>query len=255
MPSIDFNCDLGESFGAWRMGNDQAVLPYVSSINVACGFHAGDPQTIKQTVEQASALKIAIGAHPGLPDLRGFGRRAIAVSANDLYADTLYQIGALAGFARVAGTRLTHVKPHGALYHMLDQQLELADAFVRAVRDFDASLLLFGSSTGRFLQTAQTLGMGCIHEVFADRSYEENGQLTPRALAGATLDQADACRQLDLILREGIVITRQGSPLALRAQTVCLHGDRSDAAAMAQALRATIAAAGFAICVQGRGPA
>jgi 5-oxoprolinase (ATP-hydrolysing) subunit A len=247
MRSIDLNCDLGESFGAWHMGDDEAVMPHVSSINIACGFHAGDPLTMQRTVDRAIALGVAIGAHPGLPDKVGFGRRAIAISAKELYADTLYQIGALAGFVQAGGARLQHVKPHGALYHLVEQKADLAQAFCAAVLAFDRRLQLVGLSGGKLVAEGAAAGLTVAHEVFADRRYLANGQLVPRDQAGAVIDSPSAAVQLSQLLAEGRVNTINNEWVALRADTVCLHGDRPDAAAFALKLRDELIRAGYQI--------
>jgi 5-oxoprolinase (ATP-hydrolysing) subunit A len=248
MRSIDLNCDLGESFGAWQMGDDNAVMPHVSSINIACGFHAGDPLTMKRTVDRAVDLGVAIGAHPGLPDKVGFGRRAIAISPSELYADTLYQIGALAAFVVARGARLQHVKPHGALYHMLEQKLDLAQAFSAAVLAFDRRLQLVGLSGGQLVAVGAAAGLSVAHEVFADRRYLANGQLVPRGQTGAVIDTPSAAAmQLGQLLTEGRVCAIDGEWVALRADTVCLHGDRADAAAFAQQLNNELTVAGYQI--------
>lgn len=178
-PVIDLNCDMGEGFGAWTMGDDLALLDQVTSANIACGFHAGDPATMRRVVQAAAARGVQIGAHPGLPDLQGFGRRVMQVSPADAYAMVVYQVGALAGFARAAGTRLNHVKPHGALYNMAARDRALADALAQAVHDIDASLVFFGLAGSEMIRAAQARGLQAASEVFADRAYDD-GSLTPR---------------------------------------------------------------------------
>ncbi|MHB8447526.1 MAG: 5-oxoprolinase subunit PxpA, partial [Rudaea sp.] len=175
MAKIDLNCDLGESFGAWTMGNDAGVMPWITSANIACGFHAGDFSTMRQTVLLAKRHGVAIGAHVSLPDLQGFGRREMRISPDDAYALTLYQIGALAAFAHAAGTRVAHVKPHGALYNMAAQDAGLADAIARAGRDFDATLILVGLADSALPKAGAALGITVAHEAFADRRYEADG--------------------------------------------------------------------------------
>jgi 5-oxoprolinase (ATP-hydrolysing) subunit A len=252
MRSIDLNCDLSESFGAWHCGDDEAVMPHVTSINIACGFHAGDPLTMQRTVARAVALGVAIGAHPGLPDKVGFGRRAIAISADELYADTLYQIGALAGIVQASGARLQHVKPHGALYHLVEQNADLAQAFCAAVRAFDPQLQLVGLSGGQLVAVGAAAGLAVAHEVFADRRYLANGQLVPRSQAGAVIDSPSAAaEQLGQLLAEGRVCAIDKQWVALRADTVCLHGDRPDAAAFAIKLRDELTQRGYQIRAMG----
>lgn len=255
MRSIDLNCDLGESFGAWTMGDDALVMPQVSSINIACGFHAGDPLTMKRTVDNAIALGVAIGAHPGLPDKVGFGRRAMVISPPELYADTLYQIGALAAFVQARGGRLQHVKPHGALYHQLEQSPDLAQAFCAAMLAFDRQLRLIGLSGGQLVAIGAAAGLAVANEVFADRRYLASGHLVPRGRSDAVIHTAAAAAaQLGQLLREGRVGNIDGESIALRADTVCLHGDRADAAAFAQQLRHELTNAGYQIRALGRAP-
>ena len=235
---IDINCDMGESFGPWQMGQDAAVMPWITSANIACGFHAGDFSTMQQTVQLAHAHGVAIGAHVSLPDLQGFGRRELRVTPAEAYAMTLYQIGALAAFARAAGTRLAHVKPHGALYNMAARDAALAHAIARATRDFDIGLTLFGLAGSALPQAGAETGLTVAHEAFADRRYEADGSLTPRSQADAVIHNVDAAvAQAVLIATQGTVNVRGGGTLAIRADTICVHGDRSDAAEFAKRLR------------------
>ncbi len=246
--TIDLNCDMGESFGAWTMGQDAVVLAHVSSANIACGFHAGDPDTMRRTVELAARAGVAIGAHVALPDLQGFGRREMRLSAAETYAMTLYQIGALAGFARAAGTRLCHVKPHGALYNMAARDAALADAIARATHDFDASLILVGLAGSELPRAGQRAGLAVAHEAFADRRYHSDGSLTPRSEADAVIDDVDAAiAQALAIATRGTVTTRDGNPLELNADTICVHGDRPDAGVFAQRLRMALDCAGMVV--------
>lgn len=238
MNQIDLNCDMGESFGAWRMGADAAVMPWITSANIACGFHAGDASVMRRTVEAAVAAGVAIGAHVGLPDLAGFGRRAMALDAQAGHDITVVQIGALQAMARIAGARVVHVKPHGALYHMLDTQPELADAVARAIRSVDPGLRVMGRSGGPWLEQAARQGLPVLHEVFADRAYRGDGSLMPRGQPGAVIDDVDvASRQALLLAREHRVRTAEGHELDVRADTLCIHGDRDNAEAMARTLR------------------
>ena len=246
--TIDLNCDMGESFGAWTMGQDADVLAHVSSANIACGFHAGDPQTMHRTVAAAVAHGVAVGAHPSLPDLAGFGRREMRVSADETYAMTLYQIGALAAIARAAGTSLRHVKPHGALYNMAAKDPALADAIASAVRDFDSALTLVGLAGSELTRAGERAGLAVAHEAFADRRYEDDGTLTPRSVAGAVIDDIDAAvAQALAIATRGETTTRQGSTLRIRAQTICVHGDRPDAATFARRLHEALRDGGVVI--------
>ena len=236
--AIDLNCDMGESFGAWRMGQDAEVMPWITSANIACGFHAGDFSTMEQTVLLAKAHGVAIGAHVSLPDLQGFGRRELRVTPDEAYAMTLYQIGALVAFAKAADTRVAHVKPHGALYNMAAKDAALADAIARAVRDFDKDLILVGLAGSKLPAAGAALGLRVAHEAFADRRYEADGSLTPRREAGAVIHDLDAAvAQAVQIATKGEVETRDGKIIDVRADTICVHGDRNDAAMFARRLR------------------
>jgi UPF0271 protein len=237
MTRIDLNCDIGESFGAWSMGNDAGVMPWITSANIACGFHAGDFSTMQQTVLLAKQHGVAIGAHVSLPDLQGFGRREMKIPPNDAYALTLYQIGALSAFARAAGTRVAHVKPHGALYNMAAKDVALADAIARAARDFDAEIVLVGLAGSELPKAGAALGLVVAHEAFADRRYEADGSLTPRSMTGAVIDEIEAAvAQAVQIATKGKVDIRTGGTRGLRANTICVHGDRPDAALFARRL-------------------
>ena len=235
---IDLNCDMGESFGAWRMGRDAEVMPWITSANIACGFHAGDFSTMQQTVALAMKHGVAIGAHVSLPDLQGFGRRELRVTADEAYAMTLYQIGALAAFTRAAGTRLAHVKPHGALYNMAAKDAALSDAIARAVRDFDRDLILVGLAASELPKAGTALGLRVAHEAFADRRYEADATLTPRREAGAVIDDVDAAvAQAVQIVTKANVQSRGDRAVHIAADTLCVHGDRSDAGTFARRLR------------------
>ncbi|MEO6687744.1 MAG: 5-oxoprolinase subunit PxpA [Dokdonella sp.] len=250
--SIDLNCDLGESFGAWTMGSDAAVMPWISSANIACGFHAGDPDTMRRTLELAVRAKVAVGAHISLPDLAGFGRREMRVSPDETYAMTLYQIGALAGFARAAGTHLRHVKPHGALYNMAARDALLAAAIAQAVRDFDARLILVGLCASELTRAGQRLGLDVAHEAFTDRRYEDDGSLTPRREADAVIADVDAAvAQALAIATRHEVTTRSGAAHAVIADTLCVHGDRANAAIFARRVYEGLRAAGITIRAPG----
>lgn len=243
MRTIDFNCDLGE-----ECGDDAAILPHISSASIACGFHAGSPETMRRTVALCIAHGVAIGAHPSHADRANFGRVAHPITPEDAYALTLYQIGALDGFVRAAGARLHHVKPHGALYNQAARDPGLADAIARAVRDHDAALVLYGLSGSALTAAGERLGLQVAHEAFAERRYEADATLTPRTHADASIeDLPTAAAQVARMLEAGRVIARTGESVALRADSICLHGDRPDAAAFARGLRETIEAAGFAI--------
>jgi UPF0271 protein len=248
MTRIDLNCDIGESFGAWTMGQDAQVMPWITSANIACGFHAGDFSTMQQTVALAKQHDVAIGAHVSLPDLQGFGRRELKVTPNEAYALTLYQIGALHAFAHAQQARVAHVKPHGALYNMAARDHALSDAIARAVRQFDAQLILVGLANSELPRAGQALGLRVAHEAFADRRYESQGSLTPRREPGAVIEDVDtAVAQAVKIATKGKVDIRTGGMLELRADTICVHGDRPDAGTFAKRLHEALTAAGVAV--------
>lgn len=245
---VDLNCDMGESFGAWRMGDDEALLDVVTSANLACGYHAGDPVTMDATIRAAARRGVAVGAHPSYPDLAGFGRRAMRVAAPELEKLVLYQIGAVAAMARAAGLRLSHVKPHGALYNDAAKDEELAAAIARAVAALDERLVVVGLSRSALVRCARELGLAAAEEGFCDRAYEADGSLRSRALVGALLEdpRAAADQALDIVLREE-VRTRDGSLLRVRAQTLCIHGDTPGAVAIARAVRDALESAGVIV--------
>ncbi len=247
-PRIDLNSDIGESFGAWRMGDDAGVLAHVTSANIACGFHAGDPATMRDTVALAVRHGVAVGAHVALPDLQGFGRREMRLSATEVHALTLYQLGALAAFAHAAGQRLRHLKPHGALYNMAARERALADAIAQAVRAFDPGLVLVGLADSELTRAGERAGLAVAHEAFADRGYAADGTLLPRGEPGALLDSPDdIAAQAVAIATRGQLRTRGGALLRLRADTLCVHGDRADAARIAAQLRRALDAAGVRV--------
>lgn len=248
MPEIDFNSDLGEGFGLYRLGDDQAVLAQITSANIACGFHAGDPRIMRQTVATAIAAGVAIGAHPSFPDLQGFGRRNMNLSPDEAYECVLYQVGALSGFARAQGTTLQHVKPHGALYNQAAADPALARAICEAVRDFDPSLYLYGLANSTLTDAGEALGLTVRHEVFADRTYQADGSLTPRGQANAMITNAEqAVAQVLCMLREGHVVAVDGSLVPVRADTLCIHGDQPGAAAFAHAIRQALCREGVLV--------
>jgi 5-oxoprolinase (ATP-hydrolysing) subunit A len=246
--SIDLNADVGESLGPWRMGADGVLIPLVSSVNIACGFHAGDPLTIRRTVRTALDAGAAIGAHPGYPDLVGFGRRAMAMAPEELGAAVLYQVAALAGIVRAEGGHLAHVKPHGALYHHVAVDRGAAEAVATAVARVDSDLAVVGPPGAALLQAAAVVGLRALVEGFADRVYEADGRLRARDLPGALhADPEIAAGQAVSIARDGRVTTIDGSRFELRADTICLHGDTPRADAFAAAVRRALAAAGIEV--------
>jgi UPF0271 protein len=248
---IDLNADVGESLGAWALGEDDALIPLVTSVNVAAGLHAGDPVTIERTVALAVRSGAAIGAHPGYPDLVGFGRRAMALSPAEIEATVLYQVGAVAAFARAAGTDLRHVKAHGALYNRATRDPAAAAAIARAVRRFSSDLVLVGLSGSALVGAGREAGLAVAEEAFADRAYEGDGSLRARALPGAVLDDPAAAAAQALAVVRGTVTASDGSSLALRADTLCVHGDLPGAAARARAVRKALLAAGVEIRAPG----
>ena len=245
---IDLNSDLGEGFGAWRMGEDAAILEQVTSANIACGFHAGDPRVMRRTVQRAVQRGVRIGAHPSLPDLQGFGRREMRVTPEEAYELVLYQLGALHAFCKACGTALAHVKPHGALYNMAARDARLATAIAQAVRDFDASLVLFGLAGSALIDAGSAAGLRVANEVFADRTYQADGSLTPRSRADALVhDPATALAQVRQMIFEDSVTATDGTRVAIRADTLCLHGDGPAAVELARRLRAALEADGVQV--------
>jgi UPF0271 protein len=241
--SIDLNCDMGESYGAWRMGDDLAILDHVTSANVACGFHAGDPRTMQRTVAAAFERGVRVGAHPSFQDLAGFGRRAMQITADEAYAIVVYQIGALAGFAAALGGRLSHVKAHGALYNVSARDPALADAIARATRDVDPALVFYGLAGSEHIAAAQRAGLRVASEVFGDRSYQDDGSLTPRHLPGAMIEDADASvAQVRRMVLERRIRAQSGKDIAVRADTLCIHGDQPGALAFVKRIREALAA-------------
>jgi len=245
---IDLNCDLGESFGAYRIGADADVMASITSANVACGFHGGDPSVMRRTVRLARAAGVAVGAHPGLPDLVGFGRREMRVTPDDVCDMVLYQVGALAGVAAAEGVRLQHVKAHGALYNMAVRDGAIADAIARAVRAFDPSLFLLGLPASELLRAARAAGVPAVAEGFADRAYEPDGSLTPRSRPGAVIHDAEAvvARAVRMAV-EGRVTAIDGSDVPMAVGTICTHGDTPGAADLTRLIKAGLTAAGVAL--------
>ncbi len=242
---IDINCDMGESFGPWVMGADEEVMPNITSANIACGAHAGDPSVMRRTIRLAREAGVAIGAHPGFPDLQGFGRREIKVDLSEVEDSILAQIGALAAIARSEGMTLQHVKAHGALYNMAARSRPLADAIARAIKGFDASLMMFGLPNSPMMTAAREAGLRVAAEGFADRAYQLDGSLTPRTERGAVIhDPATVVDRAQRMVRDGIVQTADGREVALRIDTICVHGDTPGAADLARRLRAALTDSG-----------
>jgi UPF0271 protein len=247
-PTIDLNSDLGEGLGVWRLGDDEALLGLVSSANVACGFHAGDPTTLLATCASAAARGVSVGAQVGYRDLVGFGRRFIDYDPADLTADVLYQLGALAGLARAADTAVRYVKPHGALYNAAVHHAGQAAAVVEAVRRYDPSLPVLGLPGSALLRAAEEAGLRAVPEAYADRGYTPEGTLVPRGQPGALLaDAAEVAERVLGLVTDGEVRAVDGTTVPVAATSVCLHGDTPGAVAMARAVRERLAAAGVAV--------
>ena len=252
---VDINCDMGESFGAYTIGADAAVMPFITSANIACGFHGGDPAVMRTTIAGAVAENVTIGAHPGFPDLVGFGRRAMQVTPQEAYDLVVYQIGALSGFARAAKTELRHVKPHGALYNMAAAQGALADAIARAVHDVDAGLVLYGLAGSHLLAAAERAGIVSASEAFADRNYLHDGSLVSRHRPDAMVHDVDeAVRRAIRMVSDGCVTDVDGEDIPIRADTLCVHGDGPNAAELARRLREGLEHAGVRVAAPGRRP-
>ena len=248
MFSIDLNCDMGESFGAWQMGNDAALMDFVSSVSVACGFHAGDASVIRQTVETAVSKNVAVGAHPSFPDLQGFGRREIKMSAAEVFDIVLYQIAAVKGICEASGAKLHHVKPHGALYNQAAKDANLAEAIAKAVKAIDGDLILYGLAGSFLISEAEKLGLKTASEVFADRTYQADGSLTPRTKPNALIENTEkAVAQVLQMISEKSVTTTDGEKISLLAETVCIHGDGAHALEFAKTINAKLKAQGVRI--------
>ncbi|MBU5625930.1 LamB/YcsF family protein [Oscillibacter sp. MSJ-2] len=246
MKLVDLNCDLGESFGAYTIGADEEVLGCVSSANIACGFHAGDPLVMARTVALAGERGTAVGAHPGFPDLMGFGRRNMSLTPDEAEACVVYQIGALLAFARRAGLRLQHVKPHGALYNMAAKDNSLADAIARAVSSVDNELILLGQ--GCLLDAARRAGLRSASEVFADRAYQRDGTLVPRSREGAVIHSRDAAIARTVrMVEEGRVTAVTGEDIPIQADSICIHGDSPSALEFARSIRSALESRGVTV--------
>jgi UPF0271 protein len=245
---LDLNSDLGESFGQWVLGDDEAMLGLVTSANVACGFHAGDPTTLRRTCAIAAERGVVVGAQVGYRDLAGFGRRFIDVAPGELADDVVYQIGALDGMCRVAGTAVRYVKPHGALYNAIVHHEEQAAAVVAAVRDYSPDLPVLGLPGSAFLRVAERAGLRAVPEFFVDRGYTPEGTLVPRREAGALLhDPEEVTARVLRLVSDGVVAAVDGSDVAVRAASACVHGDSRGAVEMARAVRAGLSEAGVTV--------
>ncbi len=250
---LDINCDMGESFGVYKLGTDAEILDFVTSANVACGFHGGDPASMRKTVALALEKGVAIGAHPGLPDLVGFGRRNMAISPEEAYDMVVYQIGALYGFVKAQGGTVQHVKAHGALYNMASVNYALAEAIAKAVYDVNPELILYGLSGSELIKAGQQIGLRTASEVFADRTYQQDGTLTPRRQADALiLDTKQSVAQVVRMVQEGKVLSQQGVDVSIQADTVCIHGDGAHALAFANEIRSELTRNGIEVVAIGK---
>lgn len=248
MMQIDLNCDCGESFGEWKMGNDSALFPLISSVNIACGAHAGDPDIMRQTIRLAQQYDLAIGAHPGYPDLQGFGRRVIPMTPNQVQNSVLAQIGALYALARAEGAELRHVKPHGALYNQAAKDPKLAQAIAQAVAAFDKNLILVGLAGSALIEAGISAGLRVAREAFVDRVYERDGSLRNRNLPDAILRESQQSQAQVLgIVTNGYAISIEGERVAIKADTFCVHSDTTSAVEHIQQLRQALNVAGIEV--------
>ena len=245
---VDLNSDIGESFGAYTLGMDSDVLTHVTSANIACGWHAGDPLVMEKTVEKALENQVGIGAHPGFPDLMGFGRREMKITPAEAKTYVIYQVGALAAFAAAAGTRLQHVKPHGAFYNMAAKDASLADAIAQGVKAVDDRLILMGLAGGQLVKAGEKAGLKVASEVFADRGYNPDGTLVARGQPGAMIeDTALAVERVIRMVTEGRVQAVTGEDLTIQADSICVHGDGPQALAFVRDIRKGLEEAGVHI--------
>jgi UPF0271 protein len=248
MPNIDLNCDLGEGFGDWKMGDDAAMLGVVSTVNVACGFHAGDPQIMADTFAAAKKAGVAIGAHPSYPDLQGFGRRPIPYSAKEIERLVAYQLGAAMGIAALAGHRITHVKAHGSLGNRATEDAAAADAIARATKSVDPRLAILAIAGTEIERAAERCNMKAVREIFADRAYTKAGNLVPRSQPGAVIHDAKAASErIIAMLQAGAIIAVDGTKVPVGIDSICVHGDTPGAVAMARAVRQALIGAGYTL--------
>jgi UPF0271 protein len=246
MRTVDINCDMGESFGIYRLGEDEAVMPFITSANIACGFHAGDPAVMQATVRLAVKYGVGIGAHPGYPDLQGFGRREMHLAPEEVEALVLYQVSALAGFVHAEGVEVRHVKPHGALYNQAAKDSALAGAIARGVRRFSREVILVGLAGSHLIEAGLDVGLIAANEAFPDRAYEPDGSLRPRNQPGALIEDPEAAAANGLRLAgEGVSITRYDITKKVAVDTLCVHGDTPGAANRAEQLRSMLEENGF----------
>lgn len=248
MNKIDLNCDLGESFGNYKLGLDEEVIRYISSANIACGYHASDPLVMSQSVKSAKENGVAVGAHPGFPDLMGFGRRNMSVQPNEAKAYVQYQVGALSAFCRANGVKLCHVKPHGALYNMAGKDYALSKAICEGIYEIDPDIILLGLSGSQMLKAAADTGLRCAMEVFADRAYEEDGSLVARTKPGAVItDENESISRVIGMVKNGTVTAITGKEIPIQAQSVCVHGDGVKALEFVKKIKAALENEGIEI--------
>lgn len=249
MYRVDLNSDLGESFGRYTLGMDDKVIPLITSANVACGYHASDPVVMAKTVTMAKRAVVRVGAHPGFPDLMGFGRRNMNVTPEEAKAYVLYQLGALYGFCKAQGVELQHVKPHGALYNMAAKDYELSKAICQGIKEFDPKLIVLALSGGQLAKAAEDAGLSVALEVFADRAYEEDGSLVDRRKEGAMVtDEEEAISRVVRMVKEKKVTAITGKDIPIQADSVCVHGDGAKALAFVQRIRQVLEREGIEIC-------
>jgi UPF0271 protein len=253
-PKVDINCDLGESFGNFKIGYDEKVMPYITSANVACGFHASDPVVMAHTVKLAKQHKVAVGAHPGFPDLMGFGRREMKLSEEEVTNYVIYQVGALQAFAKTVGSELQHVKPHGALYNMAMKDAKLAEAIIKGIAAVDSNLIVFSPLKSRVSEASTKTGLRVAYEVFADRAYSSDGSLVPRAVSGAVIEDPKIITERAIgMVKEKRVVAVDGNVVDLgEVHTICVHGDNLKAVALVKALRKGLEKAGISVASVGK---
>lgn len=243
LKSVDLNCDMGEGFGAYTFGADKQLLAHITSANIACGLHAGEPNVMERTVHLAKKHGVAIGAHPGFPDIAGFGRRMIEFSPEEIYRFVIYQIGALQAFCKIHNVKMQHVKPHGALYNVAARDRDIAGAIARGVYDLDDSLILYGLAGSELLEAGREAGLRVASEIFADRTYQPDGSLTSRKNENAMINEVEiAVAQVERMVNEGTVVAVNGDVINLEADTVCIHGDSPQAVSFASRLREALVA-------------
>lgn len=249
MYKVDLNSDLGESFGRYTIGSDDRIIPLITSANIACGFHASDPVVMMKTVNMVKEAGTGAGAHPGYPDLMGFGRRNMNISHEEAKAYTLYQISALGGMCKAAGVKLRHVKPHGAMYNMAGKDYELSKAICEAIKEYDPSLIVMGLAGSQMVKAARDMGLKTAEEVFADRAYEEDGSLVARSKPGAMIeDEDEAIARVVRMIKEGKVQAITGNDIDIKADSVCVHGDGEKALLFVEKIRKALTDEGIEIC-------